>query len=214
MAYKTSTLRGAAHMFAGMVALYTLVAACSAGAGGDGSFAQLADAMISPVADAKAGGVVSGSRLKATFIVGSDGSKRIDPDVFWDAELGETCQFTELADGESYCVPRHAEAHMSDEATKLYADASCSKEIPGYVSDLVCVADKMPTYAVVLENAFCGTAGRIKKIYKRGAPISELRRIYSFSGGCDRHVGFDVQAFGLGAEVPFSALVKGTRGHE
>jgi hypothetical protein len=55
------------------------------------------------VPDAKAEPQTSGTRLKARWIVGDDGSRQFS--VWWDAKLGVECQFQDGGDGKRYCLP-------------------------------------------------------------------------------------------------------------
>ena len=61
---------------------------------------------------------MSGSRLKATHHVGSDGSRFARPEVF-DSVLGFQCRFLRAIDGTTRCFP-------ASFGQVYYADASCS----------------------------------------------------------------------------------------
>jgi hypothetical protein len=72
----------------------------------------------SPVPDANADETQSGSRLKAAYYVGGDGSKQF---AHWvdSARNNEACAFTVAADGATRCIP------TSIAYTLKYADAQC-----------------------------------------------------------------------------------------
>ncbi|WP_437714962.1 hypothetical protein WMF45_00235 [Sorangium sp. So ce448] len=136
--------------------IYVAMAACSAGrgdraqggtagrAGGDvgsssgdvgsssGDDGPL-DGMTDPVPSAAAD-PVSGSRLKARFITADDGSKAYTPDVWFDSERGENCQFIKAADGQLRCLPTEHRAS----AGSYYSDEACTR--PLVVSAYQCEA--------------------------------------------------------------------------
>jgi hypothetical protein len=80
-------------------------------------------------------GTKDGSRLKAQYLVGEDGS-RVQLPAWFDAELGDTCQFQSFDNGEIRCVP-------SAPALNSYVDPNCT--IPVLVLKTPC--DVAPEYA-------------------------------------------------------------------
>ena len=109
--------------FGGACLVYVVIAACNAGensaryvdsdgsapnghdgsSGADGSGGDLLDALTNPVADAKADPATSGTRLKAKYYAGADGSRQF---VGWhDAQRDEDCYFGAAADGVLRCAP-------------------------------------------------------------------------------------------------------------
>jgi hypothetical protein len=106
-------------------------------AGGSGGTeprdAGLMDAMIDPVPDAAAQ-EMSGSRLKARYYVGDDGSKQF---VGWyDSQRKENCGFMMAGDGVLRCLPTMfaaAGSYFSDSActSPLFATATASCVNPG-----------------------------------------------------------------------------------
>lgn len=82
-------------------------------------------------------GTKDGSRLKAQYLVGEDGS-RVQLPAWFDAELGDTCQFQSFDNGEIRCVP-------SAPVLNSYVDPNCT--IPVLVLKTAC--DVAPSQARV-----------------------------------------------------------------
>lgn len=112
---------GASRLVGGSVVVYVAMAACGAvddvaklgghdAATGDGHSSSgdtsggldasewidaiadaVADAVVNPVADASADPNTSGSRLKAEYLVGADGSKQFLQ--WWDSGRSEVCDY-------------------------------------------------------------------------------------------------------------------------
>jgi hypothetical protein len=73
--------------------------------GAGGSHASgIIDAMTDPVSEASAD-TVSGSRLKAYYETGDDGSKAYLPGTWWDSTRGEDCSSRIAGDGKLRCLP-------------------------------------------------------------------------------------------------------------
>jgi len=130
-------------MFAGCI-VYVVMAACGGSKGapgfaskdgggsiGDGSSSgsgpggdndsDLVDALTNPVPDANAEPTTSGSRLKARYYVGEDGSRQF---VGWyDSQRKEECSFLSAGDGETRCLPAGAYP------IGVYSDANCTTPI-------------------------------------------------------------------------------------
>lgn len=64
---------------------------------------SILDALTDPVPDALADVTTSGSRLKAKWIVGADGSKQFRN--WYDSQLGHDCYFNPASDGQTRCLP-------------------------------------------------------------------------------------------------------------
>jgi hypothetical protein len=143
-----------ARMLAGSITVYVIMAACSAGGGpqsfsgndggGSGSGASsgasgggsggIVDALTDPVTEASADPYQSGSRLKANYYAGSDGSKQW---IGWhDSQRNEDCGFTKAADGATRCMPAGVAI------VAYYADAACTQPL-AYVS---CYQGTPPRY--------------------------------------------------------------------
>jgi hypothetical protein len=166
---------------------------------------SLLDAIVNPVKDAKADDTTSGTRLKAKYIVGEDGSRV--PNGLYDSQRQEDCFFTAASDGSTRCMPI-----TSDFATvgTYYSDANCTVEVavrqkcattPKYVVRYVSVAGSCGQaaaanysfYAVGVKGS--ATAVRTKSGTTCSAPI-------------DQSATYD--AFAIGAEIPPTVFVKGT----
>jgi hypothetical protein len=62
-------------------------------------------AITDPVPDASAEPATDGTRLKAIFQVGDDGSRQQQYN-WWDSSRSEECSFTSFDDGSTRCVPQ------------------------------------------------------------------------------------------------------------
>ena len=113
---------------------YGLIATCIVAARGPskGVLAGLVDPVPTAAAD-------SGSRLKATFLLGEDGTKdyQINTDttlpkqygaVYWDSQRNEECAFHLAADGVSRCLPVDR-TWYSYYPNISYSDASCTQGV-------------------------------------------------------------------------------------
>lgn len=133
------------RLVVGSVAVYVIVAACSANEGiapstvkngstatggatnADGGTSSnggsLLIAITNPVSDAAAQSATSGSRLKANYYVGTDGSKQF---ISWhDSQLGVDCSFALASDGTTRCMPVEYNA-----LTGIYfSDSACSQTL-------------------------------------------------------------------------------------
>ena len=110
----------------------------------------LMDRMIDPVPDAAAD-PVNGTRLKARYYAGADGSREPVASYGWyDSERRENCGFTKAPDGLIRCMPMvGAYAYGT-----YYSDATCVAEIA--VAAGTCGAEA-PRYANVAPSATCTT---------------------------------------------------------
>jgi len=127
--------RETAKTLGGSIVVYVIVAACGGAAdnriagldagasdgttGPDGT--SLTDALMNPVPDAKADVDQSGSRLKATYYAGADGSKQALG--MHDSQLNVDCYFQTASDGTLRCVPEVGQ--QADVA--VYADSACKQ---------------------------------------------------------------------------------------
>ena len=117
------------RLVVGSVAVYVIVAACSANEGNTPSAVKngtaatggttnanggtnsnggsLLTAITNPIPDAAAQAATSGTRLKASYYVGADGSKEFIG--LYDSQLGVNCSFYSASDGTSRCMPWETE---------------------------------------------------------------------------------------------------------
>jgi hypothetical protein len=185
-------------MLAGASVIYVALAACngaehakphaggSQGAGGGG--------ITDPVPSAKAD-PASGSRLKAKFRTGDDGSKEYLSGVWYDSERQEDCIFTTAGDGKERCMP------PSQATLTVFSDAACTQPIA--VGSAACP----PKYAMMPEQASCGAS--LLRAYAIGAAATPAKVYVSAGGSCFEAGPADPSAsyYQVGAEVPASSFV-------
>jgi hypothetical protein len=113
----------------------------------------------SPVPDANADETQSGSRLKASYYVGADGSKQFA--YFTDTARGnETCAFSTAGDGSIRCLPSGAYVIATE-----YSDSSCTLPV---AETTTCAS---PPYAIQT-SAGTNCGGYTTHIFAVGAPVS------------------------------------------
>jgi hypothetical protein len=83
---------------------------------------SIMDAIVDPVPSAVAEPPQSGSRLRAIYVVGSDGSREFRG--WHDAQRNEDCSFTNASDGSMRCMPV-----AGGSGGLYYSDASCTVPI-------------------------------------------------------------------------------------
>ncbi|HKO46866.1 MAG TPA: hypothetical protein VJV79_04045 [Polyangiaceae bacterium] len=76
--------------------------------------------MMDPVRDASAEPATDGTRLKAVYMVGADGSRQQQYN-WWDSERKEDCSFMAFADGSTHCVPS-----VGASSGSFFSDSGCS----------------------------------------------------------------------------------------
>jgi hypothetical protein len=142
---------------AGSIVIYYAMAACSSagtkgfangsGASGSGGASSSGGASGGAISDANADQTESGSRLKAEYFVGGDGSKQWDG-VFLDSERkNEHCAFQTAGDGAIRCLP----SAVSNGG--YWADSACTT--PLGVGDPTCT--QQSSYVIVpIGSAACG----------------------------------------------------------
>jgi hypothetical protein len=184
-------------MLAGSFLIYMALAACNAaehagarptsrGEGGGG--------MTDPVPSAKAD-PTSGSRLKAKYRTGEDGSKEYLSSLWYDSERQEDCTFATAADGKERCMP-------SSQATiTFFADAACMQ--PLAVGSAACA----PKYAMTFEQSTCSAA--VVRIYSIGATTTPAKLYVSANGTCINAGPADPASvyYHVGAEVLAASFV-------
>jgi len=172
------------------VVVYLVVAACSAGGGGfgavdggsgsetgvdatgktshdgsphDSSLKKVVDAVMHPVPEASASTDTnqSGSRLKTTRYVGTDGSSTFSG--MYDSQLKVACSFTSgFLDGSTRCVPSAAAAGA------YFADSMCTQPLAALP---MCAT--APAYALVSTPATC-SASSLTQVYAVTGPWTGL----------------------------------------
>jgi len=176
----------------------------SASSGGTGPRdSGIFDALTDPVSTAFAD-PTNGSRLKATFVTGSDGSKAYVTTVWYDSQRSENCSFTVAGDGQTRCLPDGA-------AGGLFADSACTQPVLSMPTG--CSA---PTYALTQTAASCSTTVGGTHVYSVGAATSPAG-IYVQSGTSCFSAGTGASGFvyySVGSEVPASSFVAATTGHD
>jgi hypothetical protein len=88
-------------------------------AGASGMMATVMD----PVPVAAADQPTDGTRLRAIYLIGADGSRQ--PQLnWWDSERLEECSFVSFLDGTNRCVPT-----ASGQVSGLFSDSTCSADL-------------------------------------------------------------------------------------
>jgi hypothetical protein len=191
-------------MLAGGCMIYVALAACN-GAESAGerrsSGGQGGAGLLDPVPSAKAD-PASGSRLKAKYRTGDDGSKHYLSGTWYDSERQEDCVFETAGDGKERCLP------PSQSTITLFADAECKQ--PMAVGSAACA----PKYAVMPEASSCGSA--LLRLFSIGATITPAKVYVSAGGTCFDAGPADPNAayYQVGAEVPASSFVGSTVQHD
>lgn len=175
----------------------------SGATGGSGVSGGSSGTIMDPVPPANAD-PISGTRLKALYVEGSDGSKAYA--LGWhDVDLGVDCVQMTTADGRSRCVPWVG----LGTSNQYFSDPSCAAAVAlgtcGYAyGDYVHMthnSDAECPYAAVL------------RVFRRGPQISTVYALRS--GVCEAAAlptGFI--AYAIGTEVPPSSFVELTMRHD
>ena len=193
-------------MLAGSFMIYVAFAACNASkpggsarpnSRGDGGSSGVTDPVPTAKADPE-----SGSRLKAKYRIGDDGSKEYLSGVWYDSERQEDCSFATAADGKERCMP------TSQLTVTFYGDASCSQ--PLAVGSPSCA----PKYAMTFEPSAC-SAGTVH-IYAIGATATPSKLYVNANGTCMNAGPPDPAStyYQVGAEVAASSFVGGSSQHD
>jgi hypothetical protein len=107
----------ALKILVGSITVYGAVVACSAASGGG-------QPIGSALADINAGG----TRLKANYYAGSDGSQQFLA-TFHDTMRNEDCAFSTASDGSIRCLPTQGPPASPSNYAVYYADAACTQPI-------------------------------------------------------------------------------------
>lgn len=167
------------------------------GAGGR----SLIDVLTDPVPEASAGPIQSGTRLKAKYYAGSDGSR--SPLLTWyDSQRAEDCNWMVATDGVNRCLPTSYAMVVS--GSSFYADASCTLVVASVTT--TCSAS-IPKY--VMETGTAGCNGY--RMFQIGAQFTGPS-VYLKSGTTCMAVAVTVGTayYGFGPEVPASSFVSAT----
>ena len=175
------------------------------GGSGSGLDSGFADALMNPVSKAAAD-PVSGTRLKAQYMIADDGSKEYITDLWFDSQRNETCAFAVAGDGKQRCIPGGAAAEM-------FSDSACSTPILAVPTGCT-----TPPYAVGTDLSTCTQAPNANHVYQVGpvaapAPTS----LFMTSGTSCFSVGPAALGFAyytVGAEVPASSFVASSTMHD
>lgn len=174
----------------------------SSGSSGSGPRdAGVMDAMTDPVPDAMADEPVSGSRLKARYLVGDDGSKQWNYG-WYDTQRKENCAFGTAADGKTRCLPTAGGYAYGS----YFADAACSQEVTG-----VGCSGPAPKYINVSHASTDGCTVTLASLHSAGAAYTGTM-IYAKSGttctALTPSVG--LAYYFIGDEVPASSFMAAT----
>jgi hypothetical protein len=140
----------------------------SSGSGGHGAGAG--PAPTQPVEVVRQG-PRSGSRLKAQYFVGADGSKAYAG--MYDAQTEKECAFVTAADGAYRCLPSGPGVIAS---TAYYADATCTRPILSFPK--VCSG---PPYVSTFETKCSGTT--VFHVFPTSGPFAPGASVYLSAGG-------------------------------
>jgi hypothetical protein len=176
----------------------------SAGAAHSGAAGMLG-MMMDPVPDAAAEPATDGSRLKAEYNVGADGSRQFAG--WWDSQRNEECAFQPFADGSQHCVPLYTGVIQLG-----FSDSSCS-------SALFAIALSTCPDPATVKYALSGAAwGCTAFSYAAVESLTLATPDKIFSGTPAACV--DVTAsykpvynFFTGTEIPLSSFVAATKQH-
>jgi hypothetical protein len=172
------------------------------GAPASGGDSGLVDALTNPVPSAKAD-PVDGTRLKAEYILASDGSKEYLDGIWYDSQRSEVCAFATAGDGQDRCLP-------NGETASIYADSACTQPIVALTSGC-----SMPTYVLTAGSATCGaTPGT--HVFTLGASTTPST-LYVASGSSCYAAGAPGSGFtyyNAGAEVAATSFVSATTAHD
>ncbi len=161
----------------------------SAGAAGDGTAvsdvslldvaSEIVDAVTDPVSEAKAQ-QQSGTRLKANWLVGADGSRQF---VSWhDSQVGADCTFVPAADSTVRCLPSTPGA-----GGPFYADPACSQTL-GAKQTAYCANLGAPTVITLpdtTQGITCTVAGGYIGYPSHVYPVQSAYAVQTTDGGAN-----------------------------
>jgi hypothetical protein len=172
--------------------------------GSAGMDSGLYDALTDPVPTANAD-PADGTRLKATYRVGDDGSKEYVPGVWFDKTRDESCSFTTAGDGKTRCLPAGA-------AGGVYSDSACTQQMVAVPTG--CTS---PGYAITVDTTnVCGPNAGGTHVWTLGSATTP-QALYVMSGTtcyAAGPAGSQYTYYNVGSEVPASSFVGATAGHD
>ncbi len=178
----------------------------SAGNGGtlrDGSSRDAAgfvDAILHPIRDARADETASGTRLKAQYLAGSDGSRQW---LGWyDSQRGEACGFGVAEDGVTRCLPGSSGGYVTGTS---FADPGCTQEVVAVGS---ACGGSVPTYVTRLLSGACVPGAAI---YQIGASFVGATYYVKSGASCVSVSSAGSTLFYVGADVPPSSFVSAAK---
>jgi hypothetical protein len=160
------------------------------GSNGSGSSSGGKSSSGGPVPDAYADQTQSGSRLKAEYYVGGDGSKQWDYSFQDTARNDEHCSFSTAADGSIRCLPSGIQAGI------FYSDANCSVSIAYVVTPCATT----PAYATSTATTSACPAKYEYHVYAVASKYTGT--VYTGTpGSCSAYAAFPYAAYALGDEI-------------
>jgi hypothetical protein len=153
------------------LASVALVACVNNGSSGSGGHGAGADPAPTKPAEVVHTGPRSGSRLKAQYFVGSDGSKAYAG--MYDAQTERECSFVTAADGAYRCLPSGPGVIAT---TAYYADALCTRPILNFPK--VCSG---PPYVSTFETKCSGVT--LFHVFPTSGPFTAGASVYLSAGG-------------------------------
>jgi hypothetical protein len=161
----------------------------------------------------------SGSRLKAKYVTGSDGSKIYVPEIAFDSQLGVDCAFVTAADGKVRCIPNVAPDSIDGWGATGYTDAVCTKPAVWINAAPVGCPQQVPKYVWINEypGPYCPVADPAKAlrfVHQVGALVGGASKYTKDgAGACKFSSGPSAStvAYEL-TEVPASTFVEGSAG--
>lgn len=150
-----------------------------------GTMMAIIDDMLDPVEEADAAPATSGTRLRARYYAGEDGSRQF---MGWrDTTRNEDCSFLKSEDGQLRCLPTATYA-------SYYSDAGCSQPLLAVAKatpNCGAVAFAAPAYALDVGTAQCGTM----RIWKVGAAVAPGMIYVGSPASCTGTAPLDVYAY-------------------
>ena len=193
-------LEQALKLVLGSSTVYAIVAACGGGSGGHAGMDG------GPVHDAMADVNQSGSRLKAQYYSGSDGSKAFAGMI--DTMTMHTCAFVTASDGTFRCLPSGPDVLAS---TDYFGDKGCTMPILN-----VPKACMTPPPYIATADTTCGGAAKFH-VYPSGSAFTPGADVYARVGSGTTAACVPVKTtsthgdwVSAGAEAAASTFVQGT----
>ena len=155
------------------------------------------------------GGPIDGTRLRAMYRKGEDGSRDYTG-TWWDSALGVECSYQRAADGVERCLPA-----MMKIVQTAYLDAACSVPVSESLAPVAgCMGEQAQAY-VYKSNPGCSTAPHV---YPLGPAVAAATpRYFMVDGVCSPTGTFNdpaVLARPIGAEMPAALFVMATGAHD